>query len=75
MEGLDSWFPTLATKTSQGWGTECLSHFGLGCAASVFDVLPEGVGQLGAVFVEDAARGALYFFHQAMEVIARADDG
>lgn len=44
-------------------------------AGSAFHVLPERVVKLGAMLVEDAARGALDFLDQAVEVIAGAGDG
>jgi hypothetical protein len=42
---------------------------------SGFDVIPEGVGEVGAVFVGDAAGGALDLFDEAVEVVAGAGDG
>ena len=44
-------------------------------AVSAFDVVPKGIGKIGAKLVGHAAGGALNFFHQALEVIARARDG
>jgi hypothetical protein len=49
---------------------ECVSGGGLG-----FEVFPEAVGELGAVFVGHAAGGALDLFNEAVEVVARAGDG
>src|SRR5579863_10132289 len=40
-------------------------------AASALDVLPEGIGQLRAVFVEDAARSAFHFLYQPVQVVSR----
>lgn len=41
-------------------------------ARSAFEILPETVGQFGTVIVEDSPGGALNFFNQSVQVIARA---
>ena len=53
-------------------GPRCFEHIG---PLSAFDVVPEGIGEIGAKLVGHAAGGALNFFHQALQVIARARDG
>jgi hypothetical protein len=44
-------------------------------AVSAFDVVPKGIGEIGAEFVGHAAGCALHFFHQALEIIAGTRNG
>ena len=53
-------------------GPRCLWRVG---SVSAFDVVPEGIGEIGAELVGHAAGCTLHFFHQALQIIARTRDG
>ena len=51
-----------------------LNHGEVSNSRSALDVLPEGVGEFGAEFIEHATGGALDLFDKSMEIVAGAGD-